>query len=130
LINDELEYFKELKQINQEERSDSKSYVTQFRQIKQKLVNLVDTITVHQRVTQKSEEPSLANMSHLKVQEQLKLTKKGERHQSLRASFVDNAVKTSMMPADEEFEKEITDRYPLHPFVQDGNSFNLRTQSG
>ena len=60
-------------------------------------------------------------MEHLEIDEKLKLTSKGERHQSVRDSFVDNAVKTSMMPIDDDQERrEITDKYAIHPFVENG----------
>jgi hypothetical protein len=127
LILNELQYFQELRQINQEDLSENKEFLRQFRDIKSKLVGLVKTISINQRAQPQSQEPTLANMSNLNVEEKLKLTKKGNRHQSLRASFVDNAVKTSMMPINDENDKEITDRYMIHPFVEDGN-FNIRTR--
>lgn len=123
LILNELQYFQELRQINQEDCAEAKDFRGQFLEIKQKLVNLVADISISQRANPQSQEPTLANMSNLKVEDQLKLTKKGNRHQSLRASFVDNAVKTSMMPVGEEGGKEICDRYSIHPLVVDGGFY-------
>ena len=125
LILNELQYFKELKQINKEDLTENEEFLSQFIDIKQKLINLVRDVSMDQRAKPRSREPNLANMENLNIQEKLKLTQKGDKHQSLRASFVDNAIKTSMMPVDEDFDKEITDRYIIHPFVNDGN-FNFR----
>ena len=121
LILNELQYFKELHQINKEDCAEAKDFKLQFLEIKENLIGLVDDIDINQRARAPTREPTLANMSNLSVTEQLKLTKRGKKHQSLRASFVDNAVKTSMMPVGEKhINKEITDRYMIHPFVEDG----------
>lgn len=119
LILNELQYFKELSQINQEDSHETDEFIRQFSAIKQKLIGLVRNVHAHQRAKPESAQPGT---DHLSLHQKLQLTKKGDFHHSLRASFVDNAVKTSMIPVDEDLDdKEITDRYCIHPLVHDGS---------
>lgn len=124
LITNELQYFEELQKINQEDKEEAQDFKSQFEDIKIKLTDLIQGVNRDDRVETRKKSHINFNNQHLSVEDKLKLSKKGTGHATLRASYVISTVKGSMVPMESEGNKFITDRYIVHPLVEDGKFSN------
>lgn len=120
LIENELQYERELREMNNEDREEARDFKNDFLEIKRKLASLFPTRSMNERVTEREPLMTLNNADHLNLKEKLLLSKIGNKHHSLKNSYVDY-IKRAQMKTIEIESKTYTDRHPEHPLVMDGN---------
>jgi hypothetical protein len=120
LIDNELDYFIELNNMNEEDREEAKNMRNDYLEIKRKLASLFNTVSINERVMGEKRVENINKNHHLSVQEKILLSKVGNNHHSLKNSYVNFAKKASMTVAREE--KVLTDTYNLFPLVEEGRS--------
>ena len=125
LIENEMEYFQELQDMLTEDRGEALNFRNDFLEIKRKLAGLFRATSINERVTASKQVNTLNNADNLSVTEKLKLSKVGNKHHSLRTSYVDTVKMSSMIPIEyPSNNKVITDRHVLYPLVEEGNLFS------
>jgi hypothetical protein len=120
LIDNELEYFTELQEMNLEDREVIKNSRNDFLEIKRKLAGLFKNTSINERVTPISGVNTLNNLQGLTTEEKIGLSKVGEKHHDIRMSFVGKVQKSSMVPLEKPKGEPKTDVYPLFPLVEEG----------
>jgi hypothetical protein len=121
LIDNELEYFTELQEMNMEDREVIKNSRNDFLEIKRKLAGLFKSTSINERVTPHGDVNTLNNVKGLTTEQKIGLSKVGDKHHDIRMSFVGKVIKSSMMPVEKPKEAPKTDMYPLFPLVEEGN---------
>lgn len=120
LIDNELEYFTELQEMNLEDREVIKNSRNDFLEIKRKLAGLFRSTSINERVTPVSKVNTLNNLQGLTTEEKIGLSKVGDKHHDIRMSFVGKVQKSSMVPREIPKGEPKTDLYPLIPLVEEG----------
>lgn len=121
LIDNELEYFTELQDMNMEDREVIKNSRNDFLEIKRKLAGLFKSTSINERVTPHEEVSTLNNLQGLTTEQKIGLSKVGDKHHDIRMSFVGKVFKSSMVPVEKPKGEPKTDMYPLFPLVEEGN---------
>lgn len=125
LIDNELEYFTELQDMNMEDREVIKNSRNDFLEIKRKLAGLFKSTSINERVTPLEEVSTLNNIQGLTTEEKIGLSKVGDKHHDIRMSFVGKVQKSSMVPIEKPKGEAKTDMYPLFPLVEEGIQLEL-----
>lgn len=118
LIDNELDYFIELNNMNEEDREEAKNMRNDYLEIKRKLASLFNSVSINERVINDKKTENINRNPNLSVQEKILLSKVGNNHHSLKNSYVNFAKKASMTVVKEE--KVLTDSYHLFPLVEEG----------
>lgn len=120
LIDNELEYFAELQEMNVEDREVIKNSRNDFLEIKRKLAGLFKSTSINERVAPLQDVSTLNNLAGLTTEQKVGLSKVGDRHHDIRMSFVGKVQKSSMVPVEKPKGPPKTDLYPLFPLVEEG----------
>lgn len=125
LIDNELQYERELREMNMEDREEAKDFKNDFLEIKRKLASLFPNRSMNERIGEREPLITLNNADHLNLQEKLLLSRVGPKHHSLKSSYVD-FIKRAQMKLIEVEKKNYSDRHPVHPLVVDSKSSFIR----
>ena len=120
LIDNELEYFTELQEMNIEDREVIKNSRNDFLEIKRKLAGLFKTTSINERVTPIGGVSTLNNINGLTTEQKIGLSKIGDKHHDIRMSFVGKVQKSSMIPVQKPKGQPKKDLYPLYPLIEEG----------
>ena len=121
LIDNELEYFTELQEMNQEDREVIKNSRNDYLEIKRKLAGLFKNTSINERVSPLGDVNTLNNIQGLTTEQKINLSKVGEKHHDIRMSFVGKVQKSAMTPIEKPVEAK-KDLYPLFPLIEEGFS--------
>ena len=122
LIDNELEYFTELQEMNLEDREVIKNSRNDFLEIKRKLAGLFKSTSINERVAPLKELDTLNNLQGVSTERKINLSKVGEKHHNIRMSFVGKVLKSSMVPMEQPKSAARTDMYPVFPLIEEGRS--------
>lgn len=116
LIENELDYFLELQEMNQEDKKDAQSDKNDLFEIKIKLLSLF--LNSSYNISIENDSKRNINNSHLTKEERILLCQINKKHFNFRNSYVNFAKKVKMQPIEKK--SDTKDNYIIFDLVEEG----------